>query len=302
MRVLVVGGGRFVGLEIVNRLVLDRHDVTLLSLDAPPPALAPHLRHVRADRNHRDELGAALASERFDSVVDNIAYEPAQVALVLDVLRGRLSRYVLTSSVDVYGLHFPHGRREDQAPCEPVQLDGISGHERYARGKRACERVLAEAGVQWTVLRPSMVTGVRDNITPPPVLRHLGPGEDASRSHFFAARVLDGGPVLLRDDDHAVFRLAWAPDVGRAASFVLSRADAANRAFNVAGDEVWTHERLVRALAMAAGREVELVWVSAAELEAAALSDYDPPYGRGPYWSVAEPHALQAIGFRPTRA
>ncbi len=302
MRVLVVGGNRFLGREVVHRLLADGHEVSVLALDELPGAIAPHARLLRADRNDRANLTATLQGSSFDAVVDNIAYEAPQVELLADVLRGRIGRYVLTSSVDLYGLWHPRAMRESRAPLEPFDVSGTEGHERYARGKRACERALPALELPWTVLRPCIVAGVHDNLSPPPGARHLAFGDESSRSLFLPARVLDGGPVLLRDDDEGVFKLVWVADVARAASMALSDARMERRAFNVTGDEVWTTGRLARALAVAQGRAPDLVTVSARELEAAGLADYEGPYGRGPYWSVAENLALKALGWEPTPA
>lgn len=302
MKVLVVGGNRFVGREVVNRLLLEGHEVAVLALDALPDDLAPHAALLVANRNVREQLEKALAGRTFDAVVDNIAYEARQVELLADVLAGRLARYVLTSSVDVYGLSHPRAPREAQAPMEPHDVEGTHGHERYQRGKRACELALAKTGLLWTVLRPSIVTGRHDNVTAAPGTRHLAPGEEGSRSLFLPARVLDGGPVLLREDDQGVFKLAWVQDVATAAARALVDPRMAGEAFAVTGDEVWTTERLLRALFAAAGRDPDVVAVSARELEAAGLADYDGPYGRGPYWSVAENLKLRALGWKPTPA
>jgi aryl-alcohol dehydrogenase-like predicted oxidoreductase/nucleoside-diphosphate-sugar epimerase len=302
VNVLVVGGSRFVGLEVVNRLLLEGHEVSVLALDPLPPELAPYATWLHADRNDRAALTKALQGKAFEAVVDNIAYEAAQVQLLAELVGKRLRRYVLTSSVDVYGLSHPRSFREDQAPLEPHDTHGTHGHERYMRGKRACEIALKDSGIAWTVLRPCIVTGRRDNVTAPPGVRHLGPGEQGSRSTFLPVRVLDGGPLLLREDDEGVFRLVWVQDVARAAAMVLTDPRMANEAFNVTGDEAWTTDRLVRALCAAAGRTPELVRVSARELETAGLSEYEAPYGRGPYWSVASNEKLRALGWSPTPA
>lgn len=299
MKTLVLGGNQFLGVEILWQLLLAGHDVTMLAVDAPPREVAPHLRFVHVNRRDGAALQAALAGQSFDAVVDNIAYAPVDIELLLAALPGRIGRYFLTSTVDVYGHRFPRGYAEHQAPAEPLTApDPLP----YDVGKRGCEHLLRHSGVPWTGVRPCIVVGRRDNIAPEPYRHGIQPDEALSRAMFYPARVLDGGPILLRDDDEGVFRLVWSVDVARAVVHLLSLDAALGQMYNATADEIWTAERLVLAMYHAAGREPDLVRVSAAQLHQAGLPDYEPAYGYRPYWSIAENHKLRATGWRPTPA
>lgn len=301
MKTLLIGGNRFVGVEMIWQLLNAGHELTVLALDSPPAELRSHVRWLRVDRNDGDAMARAFGDQSFDCVVDNIAYVPAHIKPLLKVLEGRIDRYLLTSTTDVYPKQYPRTWREDEVEIRDYELSGLNEGDRYNFGKRSCEALLQQSGLAWNALRPCMVTGPRDNLTGAPQTRGLHWFEQGARSHFFVSRLLDGGPILLYRNDETVFNLAWVGDVAGAVAHVLQRPELANQAFNVAGDEVWTNERLVMALARAGNLQPEIVHVSQAVLDAAEL-DYTPVYGSGASWSFYENQKLKATGWRPTPA
>ena len=302
MRILIVGGNRFVGADVVSHAVMEGHDVTVAALDPPNIRARKHVRFVQANRNNAKELTAGFKGLEFDAVLDNIAFVPENVEILMDVLKGRIGRYVLTSTVDIYPRDIScFINAEKHEVLNPSDLDGCPKEEKYLRGKRGCEKVLRKSGLPWTVIRPAIVYGLTDPIPPAPrMLRglHVRYG----RSLFFPSRVIDGGPILLRRNDRRVFRLANSQDVANALLLVAQHPEAVGKAFNVAGDEIWTSARLIHALCNAAGTEPNIVRVSNEELDEAGLGDYDSPYGRVKWWSIADNRHLKALGWKPSPA
>jgi aryl-alcohol dehydrogenase-like predicted oxidoreductase/nucleoside-diphosphate-sugar epimerase len=299
MGTLFVGGGFFVGYEMVARLLRDGHDLTVLALDPPAEEFRARVEWLRVDRNDAMSLRKHLARRRFDIVVDNVAYNPAQVEKLLAALDGRVDRFLLTSTVDLYGKRFPKAYAEHQAKLDPSDQTGATGNEHYLRGKRGCEKAVMASGIPWTVIRPAVVTGRRDNQSCAPVRHRINLGEP-SRSLFYPSRILGGGPILVRQDDEAAFNLIWVADLANAVALLLRTNSAAGQAYNVAGDEVWTSEHLVMSLARVAERVPEIVRVPPALLAKAGLQDYAPPYGRGPVWSVVDNSKLRRLGWAPS--
>lgn len=299
MNVLVLGGNRFIGVELTSRLLALGHEVDVIALDPPPPDLRGLVRFAQIDRNDLAQLKTAFAGRHFDAVFDNIAFLPGHVQGLLDVLGERCGRYVLTSSVDIYPMGTALQWREEDAPLEPSSLEDASPAQRYLRGKRGCEKVLRASGLPFAIVRPAMVTGPRDPVLPQPrYWQHSR--APVSRSLHLPSRVLDGGPVLLPQNDRRVFQLAWVQDVARALVLAGTHPRVQGRAFNVAGDELWSHERLVHALAEAAGRQVSVVRASSAALQAVGLGAYEPPYGNVSHCSLACTDALKELGWVPT--
>jgi len=301
MKVLLLGGNRYVGVEIIWHLLRSGHEVTVLALDAPPPDIRPHIRWLAANRNDEAALMTVFGHENFDVVIDNIAYEPQQVACLTGVLQGRTGRYLLTSTTEGYSHSFPRFYTEDQTKIREFDLTNLTDSESYNCGKRSCEAVLIKSGIPWTVLRPCMVTGPRDNLNGAPGGRRIHFFEESARSHFWPQRILDGGPLLLGCEDENVFRQVWVGDLARAYTHVIAHPETAGQAYNVTGDEVWTNERVVRALAAAACITPEIVRVPNALFEQAGL-DYSPVYGTSANWTLADNAKLKSTGWKPTPA
>ncbi len=300
MKVLVVGGNRFIGAELVALLLAKLCEVTIIALDPPSEDLEGSARFIQANRHDLEKLRKLLADQRFDATFDNIAFRPEDVTGLLSVLGERCGRYVLTGTVDIYPLGVaPLQWRPEDGPLEPSVIENAPLAEHYLRGKRGCESVLHESRMPYCVIRPAIVTGPKDPIAPRP--RHWARNQaDASRSLHLPARVLDGHPILLPLSDRRIFQLAWVQDVARALHIAGFHPLAQGKAFNVAGDEVWTNEKLVRALQEIVGSGSQIVRVSDEELLMAGLGGYDAPYGRGPRCSLSSNQSLKALGWKPT--
>jgi len=113
VRVLVTGGNRFVGLQLVRRLHALGHDVTVIN--SHPVPYPEGVRRVHAVRGDREPFAAALSGIEVDAVFDNTAYGPADVKPVLAAFAGRVQQYLFTSSIAAYRVsdlqpiheHFP---------------------------------------------------------------------------------------------------------------------------------------------------------------------------------------------------
>lgn len=301
MRILILGGNRFVGADLVSRMVLDGHDVTVAALDPPLDRVRSHVRFINLDRRDREVMSAALEHLEFDVVLDNIAFKPSDVELFLEVMEGRIGRYVLTSSVDIYPASNARYYAERHEVLSPSDLQKSPSGERYLRGKRGCEKVLRASTIPWSVVRPAMVFGLSDPVAPPPQMLH-GMGRTYGRSLFFPCRVVDCGPILLRQDERRVFSLVSSQDVASALAIAATHPNAEYTSFNIAGDEIWTLERMIRAMGETMGLELEVVRPTDEEFRAAGLGDYDYPYRNLSRWSVVNNRRLKSLGWTPTPA
>ncbi|MDP6735972.1 MAG: NAD-dependent epimerase/dehydratase family protein [Nitrospinaceae bacterium] len=90
MRVLVTGGNRYIGRDLVFELARRGHQVTVVNSHESP--LSDGARRVHADRRLAGEFEAALAPLRddFDAVFDNAAFVLADVEPMVALFRGRV--------------------------------------------------------------------------------------------------------------------------------------------------------------------------------------------------------------------
>src|SRR4051812_46639566 len=103
MRVLILGGTRFVGWHTVAACVDRGHEVTLLNRGVSAADQWPGLEWIVADRRAPDARARRLLQRRWDLVIDCCAYT-AQDLTILQVLRDHVRHYTLISS---YAIHAP---------------------------------------------------------------------------------------------------------------------------------------------------------------------------------------------------
>jgi aryl-alcohol dehydrogenase-like predicted oxidoreductase/nucleoside-diphosphate-sugar epimerase len=295
IRLLILGGNRFIGAELVRQAIEQGHDVTVLSLHKPHGNIT---RWIRAPREA--PLSRVLAKLAFDAVIDNIAFQAEHVQTLSEALRGRVKRYVLTSSVDIYGNFEAKfcDERDDERLYPFLHSRAAPAWETYIRGKRACEiAVRRSRQFEAVVIRPTIVIGMRDNILCPA-------NAGAPRSLFFPLRIAAGGPILLRHTDTRLYQLVYVEDVARALLLGATHVKAAGQVFNAVGDEVWTSEGLIYALSRCMCRKTAIVRVSDVELKSAGLAHYHSPYeaSGANRWSLFSNKRLKSLGWRPTLA
>ncbi|MCT2592936.1 NAD-dependent epimerase/dehydratase family protein [Streptomyces sp. N2-109] len=171
--ICVIGGSRYFGKLLVQRLQAAGHHVTVINRGstAPPPGV----EHLIVDRNDETALRAALGSRTFDVVVDQVCYTPVQAAIAARAFRGRTRRYVMTSTIEVYnpetaGLRsLPQGTPVPEETVDPatwVVGSDLPWHDdayleaHYAEGKRQAEAVFTrEGGFAFASVRSAHVLG-----------------------------------------------------------------------------------------------------------------------------------------------
>ncbi len=248
MRVLVTGGNRYIGLDLVFELARRGHDVTLINSHvAPTPDGA---RRIHADRRIPGEFEKALAPLRgsFDAVFDNTAFVPADIAPMIELFRGRVAHYVFTSSQAVYRRSFVqpiHERFRRHA------ADDVDPRKAYGVGKVQCEDLLAAEwnanGFPATCLRVGHTLGPR---SPQP-----------TRDPAFFARLEAGRPILIPGEGFAALQLVHINDVARLMASLLGNERVKGQVYNVSGSEVTSIVGVVHLVARAMGVQANVVEV-----------------------------------------
>lgn len=120
MNVLVLGGTRYFGIHLVNRLLADGHSVTIATRGKTPDTFADKVGRIIIEREYADSIRNALQSKFFDVAFDNLAYCSNDVRFLLDSLH--TDRYIMTSSVSVYrDFHMGIKEAEQDAKSYPLK-------------------------------------------------------------------------------------------------------------------------------------------------------------------------------------
>lgn len=189
MKLLILGGTRFVGRHLVAAALDRGHEVTLFNRGTYSPSL-PAVETIRGDRNKDVDK---LQGRRWDAVVDTCGYLPRAVKAAAEVLTDSVERYVFISSQSAYADVSVPGVDEtfSLAGLTDAQLDrayeiDTSGQPSYGAlygGLKAlCEQAAEQA-------MPNRVLTVRPGLI-------VGPYDYTDRFTYWVVRVARGGEVL----------------------------------------------------------------------------------------------------------
>jgi 2'-hydroxyisoflavone reductase len=164
MKILVLGGTRFLGRHFVDAALERRHAITVFTRGRTGPPWRAGVEARTGDRDPFREPGlAALESGTWDAVVDTSGYVPRVVGASADLLNGRVGRYLFVSSLSVYAKSDRPGLDEhaEVARLEDPATEEVLAH--YGALKAACEEaVRARFGLATTIVRPGLIVGPRD--------------------------------------------------------------------------------------------------------------------------------------------
>jgi nucleoside-diphosphate-sugar epimerase len=294
MRILIIGGTRNVGYQLVWRLLAAGHQVTLLNRGSQPPPFQQQVELLQADRATAD-FARQLAGRSFDAAIDFAAYTAADARQAIAVLgEGRVGQYVFISTGQVYlvreGCPKP-SREEDYAGpllAEPVDDAYELDEWQYGVYKREAEDALANAWEKQrfpvTRLRLPMVNGERDHFR---------------RIESYLWRIMDGGPLLLPDGGANIARHVYSGSVVKAIVGLLGQPATFGQVYNLAQDETPTLAELVSLLAGLLGAPARLAPVSAAQVQAVGLKPMDVSPFSDHWMSYLDPtRAKTELGFQ----
>lgn len=292
MRVLVLGGTRFMGHFLVYRLLAAGHRVTLANRGVTPDPFGDRVERVRVDRTTTD-LTAALGGRDFDASVDFTAYTGADGRAVAAALGGgRVGHHVMISTGQVYLV-----RADCPLPAREIDYDGPLRPEpkdpadepswTYGIDKRECEDALRGAWERErfpvTFLRIPMVNGERD---------------PQRRLERYIVRMLDGGPLLVPDGGGHPVRHVYSGAVVNAIAGLLLNPSTFGQAYNLCQEEAPTLVELLALLAELLGARPRLVPAPADEIRGKGLDPVALSPFSGAWMSRLDPtKAISDLGF-----
>jgi 2'-hydroxyisoflavone reductase len=289
MRILMIGGTRFVGRHIAEAALRRGHELTLLHRN--PTELLPEAEHLLADR---DGDLALLADREWDATIDVSAYLPQQVQSLHDALGGRGGRYLVISSTSVYAEPAGPGFDETSptvAPAEPGVTEVTN--DTYGPLKVSIELLARELfAAQATVVRPTYV---------------IGPWDYTRRFTSWVQRIAAGGEVLGPGDPADPIQVIDGRDLG-AFCLRLVEDDVAGTFHAVSPEPPYSFgDMLADIAAVVAPSGTTITWVDQDWLLAQGESDGTIPlWGGGDPWigaNAASPTAAREAGLpvRPVR-
>ena len=241
MRLLLLGGPKFVGRAVIDVALARGHEVTLFNRGTTGAGLYPELDRVVGDRDGGLE---GLRGREWDAVVDTSGYLPRVVGQSAGLLADAVGHYVFVSSISVYA-SFAEVVDEgsELAALSAPGSEDISAD--YGALKALCERTLEDE-------LPRRTLSVRAGLI-------VGPYDNTGRFTYWVHRIARGGEVLAPEPRDQPVQFVHARDL---ADWMLASAERRLAGvFNATGpDTLLTLGELLDACKELAETPVTLRW------------------------------------------
>lgn len=252
MKVLFIGGTGLISSACSELAIGLGHDLYLLNRSTSRKYPAPKgsttfQADIHADPAH---LSALLAGQRFDVVVDFIAFTPDDIRRDLALFRDKTDQFVFISSASAYQKPVKNYLITEKTPLE-------NPFWQYSRDKIACENLLMDEykanGFPVTIIRPSLTYGP----TQIPLIY-------GSWIHPWTliARMKQGKPVIVPGDGASLWVLTWNADFAKGLLGLFGNKNAIGEAFHITSDEVLSWDHIFLEVYQALGADPRLVHIS----------------------------------------
>jgi 2'-hydroxyisoflavone reductase len=244
MKILILGGKRFLGIALVEAMLKAGHTPTLFNRGKTNPELFPEVKNLIGDRE-KDDL-KALRWRKWDAVIDTSGYLPRVVRESAKKLSNKCETYLFISTVSVYRDFKKPDIAEDYALAELDDPDDedYTG-QAYGPLKALCEyEIQQNFKGNLIVVRPGLI---------------VGPNDPTDRFTYWPWRVAQGGEVLTPGPPSADLQFI---DVRDLADFILKLIeDKANGVYNAVGPKNPANfGSLLVACREASGSDADFVW------------------------------------------
>jgi nucleoside-diphosphate-sugar epimerase len=259
MKLLVLGGTRFLSREVATQAVARGWDVTC-ACRGESGTVPDGAAHLPWDRT--EDAPAAVAEGAWDAVVD-VTRLPSHARRAVEAAPG--AHWVFVSTISVYA---DNASPAMEPLLEPItdDVDLSVDPEAYGGMKVACEQLVQSGAASWVVVRPGLI---------------VGPGDPTGRFAYWPQRLARGGEVLAPGRPEDVVQVI---DVRDLATWLLDACEARTTGvFDPVGTPTPFGRLLAETAAGVGDPEPQLTWVDADFLEAQGVA---PWAGEGslPLW------------------
>jgi dTDP-glucose 4,6-dehydratase len=227
-KILILGGNQFLGKHICDKLIAEKYQVYVFNRGTrrnPPGAI-----HLKGDRNSEKDLHNLLESHKFEAIIDVSSYEPDQIKMSLEALKGKYGKYIFISSASVY-------QNINKLPVmEDDEIGGDLVWGDYALNKFLCEETLKEFSEKnisdFIIFRPFYI---------------FGPGNNLDRETYFFNRILDEKPIFIPSKD-TIIQFGYVKDLANNIFKAVKNDDFNNNIFNISGNEYMNFREMIKVM------------------------------------------------------
>jgi nucleoside-diphosphate-sugar epimerase len=296
MRILILGGTRFIGWHIASALIREGHTVCVFHRGLTPIEGIDGVGEILGEKTDLPKCRERLREFGPEQVIDCISYTEADGTRLLETFAGEVPQLIFLSSCDVYRAHAVLTRSTD----EPLQVSPLTEESplrtnafpyrdkasnpddrRYHYDKIPVERMLlAESSWQTTGFRLPAVYGPRDY---------------QFRVWEYLRRMEAGRKLVLLSESFSnwVWGRGYAGNIAAAICHCVARPSASNAIYNLSDPVALSQEEWIQHIARIAEWPGRIVIVPDEQLPDALKR----PYNFAQDWTIDASRFRAATGF-----
>ena len=253
--ILVIGGSYFAGRVCVEELA-KRSDLAIHVFNrGRQPLRMAGITELRGDREQAEQIRSVIPPLDWEAVIDFCAYTPAHIDTLLANLPGTVKHYIFISTTSVLQKSSILPAIEAGATLSGPQSE-LGAYADYGYDKLRAENALRAAaersGLAYTILRPAIIYGYYNY---------------APRESYFFDLLCRHQPIVIPENDLALFSFIWVVDMARLISHCIADERTYTQTYNLAAGELVSYSRIVAALGEITGKNLVPVRLSAAEID-----------------------------------
>jgi len=217
MKILVMGGTRFVGKSLVGKLLNQNHDIDIFTRGNKANPEKTNL--IQGDRNNLENI-VKLKNKKYDVVYDISGRELEQTKLLIENLDNSFKRYIYVSSAGVY---------KDNSELPLSENDPIDPDSRH-KGKFETENWLIRQKIPFTSFRPTYI---------------YGPGNYNKIENWFFERLFNHKSIPIPGDGSLITQLGHVSDLTDVMIRCMNFENSKNNIYNCSGDKGITIKGLI---------------------------------------------------------
>ena len=252
--ILIIGGSYFAGRILVEELIKEKDNNIFVYNRGNLPLRLQGVTELVGDRENETSIKEVIPDKKWDVLVDFCAYTPEHIEMMIRALSGALKHYIFISTTTVYENVLDLPVNEDAPKLLKPQPE-LGEYAEYGMNKWLAECKLKQMcesqGIAFTSLRPAIIYGEYNY---------------APRESYFFDLLRDKKPVILPDNELALFSFVWVVDVVRIIIKCLGNQQVFGKAFNVSAKDLISYKRLLEVIEKVSGKKFEIITMSVDEI------------------------------------
>lgn len=203
MKILVVGGTRFMGKHLVRNLLQNNHDVTIANRGITSDDFGDKVKRLKIERTNKDNLKSVFLGQNYDIIIDCIAFCSNDVKALLDAVK--CDKYIFISTAAVYDKHIDT-KEEEFNPLAKKLIWCYRGDYSYDEIKRQAECAVTQeySHIRFIAVRFPFVIGLDDY---------------TKRLYFYIEHIMGDKPMYI-DNYYSQMSFVRSDEAGKFLAFL----------------------------------------------------------------------------------